>query len=338
MRTDEKTVRWGLLGAGKILDRWMKGALKAQNTEIYAVASRTRQTAEHMAGKWHIPRVMSYDEMIMCPDIDVVYIPVPHTEHKDLALRAMRAGKHVLVEKPACVTAADFEELTACAVQNRVFLMEAVWTRFFPAIAFTLEQIKNGMIGDVRMLQAGFSFRVEDTYQGRLTNPATAGGGLLDVGVYPLHLAHMVFGRAPVTVQGVCARDTDGMHLQVDEQAAFTALYDHGEIAMCNSGIRTETEDTAYIYGTEGYMVLPVFWKARHVILHKGGETRQFDFPVPGGEETDAANGDEGYQFEIDHVNECIRNGLTESPLMPWSATVTVLAQCDSLRRDWGLA
>ena len=131
-----KKIRWGLLGAGIILNRWMQGALQAEGMEIRAIASRTPDSARKMAEKWKIDTVLTYEEMLERDDIDVVDIPVPHTAHKDLAIRAMKAHKHVLVEKPAAVCADDFREMADCARKNDIFLMEADWTYFFPAIEF----------------------------------------------------------------------------------------------------------------------------------------------------------------------------------------------------------
>ena len=333
-RFEGRRIRWGLLGGGKIIDRWMKGALQCEDMEVVAVASRTRKTAEAMADKWQIPRVMTLDEMCSCPEIDAVYIPVPHSAHKELALRAMRAGKAVLVEKPAAVSEKEFDEMVLCARECGVFMMEAAWTRFFPAVEQLCELLREGVIGRVRAVQAAFAFRMDGEWDGRLFDPARAGGGLLDVGVYPLHFAQALFGRAPEGITGFCARDTDDRHIMVDEQAAFTAVYDQGELMMGACGVRTQIPDNAYIYGEDGWFEVPEFWKAQKLIFHKGEETRVFDCPVS---QTVPGMEDEGYQYEIRHMNECLRGGLTESPVVPFSATKCVLAQCDELRRQWGL-
>ena len=328
---NEKKLRWGCLGAGVILDRFLPGAFQDESAEFVAVASRTRETAEKMAAKWRIPRTMTYEEMLASPEIDAVYIPVPHPFHRELAARAAEAGKHILVEKPACVSAEEWRQLSALAREKGVFLMEAVWTRFFPAIAFVKEQLAKGMIGAVRAVQSSFAFRIEE--RGRLTEPEMAGGSLLDVGVYDLHFARMILDKDPVQLKGVAGFDTDGLHLKVDEHAAITALYDRGEIAVMTCAVRTRMPDTAYIYGETGYFELPHFWSADTVKLVKGDRMETFSFPVP---QKDPARPDEGYQFEFRHANECIRKGLTESPVLPHSVTESILTQCDSLRRDWG--
>ena len=330
-----RKIRWGLLGAGVILNRWMQGALQVDDMEICAVSSRTERSARAMAEKWNIPQVMTFEEMLDCGDIDVVYVPVPHDAHKELAIRAMNAGKHVLVEKPAAVCAEDFRQMSECARSNGVFLMEACWTYFFPAIGFVRKCIEEGTIGEVRALNCAFSFRVPDEYEGRLTRPENAGGGLLDVGVYDLHMAQIVYGRDPVSIRGTASINTDHLHLMVDEQAAFIAQYDRGELAVMSSGIRTDMLDTAFIYGTEGYITVPRFWSPDRVQVTREGETAEYSFPV---EQKVQGLKDEGYQYEIRHVNDCIRKGLTQSPVVTHARTLSVLSQCDSLRKDWHLA
>ena len=223
-----KKIRWGLLGAGILLERWMKGFRQVEDAEIAAVASRTRETAERMAGRFGIADALSYDEILKRDDIDIMYIPVPHTAHRELAIRAMEAGYPVLVEKPGAISAAEWRQMEECAKENHVFLMEAVWTRCFPVMQQVLDEIRAGAIGDVRHVEASFAFRVDDAYQGRLTDPARAGGALLDVGIYGLHFAGFIYGKKPQRLLSLAARDTDGLHLQVDEQNVVIGQYDNG--------------------------------------------------------------------------------------------------------------
>lgn len=329
-----RKIRWGLLGAGKILYRWMKGAAQAEDMEIVAVASRTPERARKMAETFGIPEAVSYEEMLAREDIDIVYIPVPHTAHKELALRAMKAGKAVLVEKPAGINAGEFAEMAACAKENHVFLMEAVWTRFFPILEVLESYIGENGIGEIRAIQSNFCSRDEYSKSGRVFDPQQAGGALLDLGVYNLHFVKTLLKKNPVRLMGLASMDTDDLHIKVDEQEACIAQYDKGELAMMCSAVRTAMEDTAYIYGTKGYMVVPRFWKPTMLEIHLDGqvktEKREVSQKIPGIE-------DEGYQYEIRHVNQCLREGLTESPIQTWQETMDILGQCDQLRADWGL-
>lgn len=335
MEPKKKIIRWGILGAGSILNRWIKGAMQVKDMEIAAVASRTMESAEAVAKQYGIPEATSYEELLSREEIDAVYIAVPHSVHKDLALQAMKAGKHVLVEKPAAVNAAEFEEMAACAEQQNVFLMEAVWSRFFPMAERICQCLEQGQIGQVRAIHSAFSFRAEpQDGSGRLFDPNRAGGGLLDVGVYNLHFADMILNKEPVRITGLASFDTDELHLKVDEQASYISLYDKGELAVMTSGIRTEMPDTACIYGTDGYLVVPHFWKPTQMEIHLGEKVYREERMV---EQNVSGIQDEGFQYEIRHVNECIRNGRIESPVMTWKKSLSVLRQCDSLRREWNL-
>jgi predicted dehydrogenase len=333
-----RKIRWGLLGAGQILDRWMNGARQAEDMEIAAVASRTKERAQQMAERYDIPEAITYEEMINRSDIDIVYIPVPHTAHKELAISAMNHGKAVLVEKPAGINAKEHMEMVEAAKRNNVFFMEAAWTRFFPMMEQIRGLIGDEGIGEVRAMSMAFSYRIpDDDKRSRITDPGQAGGGLLDVGVYNLHFAQMILGKNPVELKGIASVDTDDMHIQVDEQAFYIARYDKGELVSMGSGIRTGMEDTAYIYGTKGHLVIPVFWKpTRMQVIMDEDAKRMEEIVHPVLQKVDGIE-DEGYQYEIIHVNECLRAGLKESPVVTWRNSQDVLQQCDTLRAQWGL-
>ena len=256
-----KTIRWGLLGAGQLLERWMKGFWQVEDAQIAAIASRTPERARQMAARFGIREALSYDEILRRDDIDVMYIPVPHPAHKELAIRAMEAGFPVLVEKPAAVSEAEWAEMEACARSHGVFLMEAMWTRFFPLTEQLLALIRAGEIGQLRHVEACFSYRLPDEYRGRATDPAQAGGALLDVGVYGLHFVQFLYGKPPARLLSLASVDTDGLHLQVDEQNVIIGQYDDGALFTVTSAVRTEMPDTARIYGTKGRIELPCFWK-----------------------------------------------------------------------------
>ncbi|MBQ6520465.1 MAG: Gfo/Idh/MocA family oxidoreductase [Anaerolineaceae bacterium] len=326
-----KKIRWGLLGAGVILNDWLNGFHQLEDAQIVGIASRTRETAEKKACQYGISESMTYDEMLSRKDIDAVYIPVPHTAHKELAIRALEAGIAVMVEKPAAVTAADWREMVSCARKNHVFLMEAVWTRCFPAMQSLKKEIDSGIIGDIRCVQSEFCFRIPDDYQGRLTDPMTAGGALLDVGVYNLHFADLVFGHAPLRWASLASIGSDN----VDEQAGYIGQYENGALAILTSAIRTTMVNDGWIYGTKGYIKVPreFYMPDRYEItVDRKTETRHF--PIP--QRVEGIN-DKGYQFEISHMQECLREGLTESPVVTHAMTESVLLQCDILREQWGL-
>ncbi len=329
-----KKIRWGLLGAGNLLNRWMKGFQQVEDAEIAAIASRTPETARQMADRFGIKDRLSYDEILSRDDIDIMYIPVPHQAHRELAVRAMEAGYSVLVEKPAAISEHEWLEMEICAKKHGVFLMEAVWTRFFPVMEKVLNVIHSGVIGDIRHVQATFAYRLPDAYQGRALDPNQAGGALLDVGVYGLHFMKFIYEKMPDRILSLASIDTDHLHLQVDEQNVIIGQFDNGALFTVTSAVRTEMPDTAWIYGTKGHIRLPVFWKPELALITCGQTERRIECPVP-----QKPNGtiDEGYQYEIRHVNECLKNGLLESPVLSHTMTRDVMKMCDEIRKQWGL-
>lgn len=328
-------IRWGLMGAGKIVERWIKGARQLDDMEIVAVASRSQQTAMEAAKKYGIPEAMTYEELAEREDIDVVYIPVPHMAHMQLAILAMEHSKSVLVEKPAAVNARDFQKMIDCARLNNVFLMEAMWTRFFPLVKTIHGLMNEDGIGDVRAVNVAFSSRVPgNMVESRILSPNLAGGGLLDTGVYNLHFCDMIYDKSPVSLTGFATIDSDENHIQVDEQAMYLAKYDKGELASMASGVRTNMIDTAYIYGTKGYIEVPTFWKPTVMNVTINGERSEYKEIVP---LNHVEYADEGFQYEIAHVNECLGQGIKESPVMTLEKSLRILEQCDDLRKQWGL-
>ena len=179
----KKPVRIGIIGTGRIVARWMRDIADVENAVVTAIASRDEQRAREAAEKYGIPKAYGRYESILNGDVcDAVYIATPHHMHLECAMMAMKAGKHVLCEKPIAPTAWQFRQMVECAEENRVFLMEAMWTRFFPVTQEVRRLVQSGEIGEVRMIQADFSFHTPFETQTRMFDPKQAGGGLLDVG------------------------------------------------------------------------------------------------------------------------------------------------------------
>jgi len=331
----EKIIRWGLMGAGAILDRFMLGVMNVDNMEVVAIASRTPESAKRQAEKYNIPEINTYEELVNRDDIDIVYINSIHPAHCDMAIMAMNAKKAVLVEKPAAVNAADFAKMAECAKKNNVFMMEAVWTRFFPIWDKVREVIESGKIGKICMIESAFCFALDkESASSRLLDVNQAGGSLLDVGVYNLNFANIITGKYPKDLSGHAAINTDDNNYGIDEAAAFVLHYDTGELAICKCAVRCNMAETAYIYGTKGNMVIPHFYKPEKVAVSAGREIKLIEDKVP--QRVEGIE-DEGYQFEIMHVNDCLRKGLKESPVVPHSHTMEILRECDNLRSKWGI-
>jgi dihydrodiol dehydrogenase / D-xylose 1-dehydrogenase (NADP) len=317
-------LRWGILGLGNIAKTFAKGLTSTTEGRLVAVGSRTQATAEAFA-KEHGGRAHgSYQALLADPEVDAIYISTPHPQHYEAALQCLRGGKAVLCEKPLAVNAAQASEMVRVARQERRFLMEAMWTRFLPAMVQCRSWLAAGMIGQPRMLHADFGFRCGWDPKSRLLDPASAGGGLLDVGVYAVALSTMVFGSKPRSIKALA-------HLgvtQVDEQAVIVASWEDGALATLSSAVRTETPQAAWIAGTEGRIELPQFWHGKVAILHRPGQ------PALQLEPAFVGN---GYQYQAEEVARCIGKGGIESPLMSHAESVDIANFMDRVRQDIGL-
>lgn len=321
-----KPIRWGICGTGTIANAFAKGLTVLPDATLQAVGSRSRETAGRFARKHGAKRAhATYEALAADPEVDVVYIASPHSCHKDNTLLFLDAGKPVLCEKPFALNRAQAETMVARARGRNLFLMEAMWTRFLPAVAAVRKLLDEGAIGEVRMVQADFGFRTEWEAGNRILDPCYGGGSLLDVGVYCVALASMVYRRPPCTLTSQAFIGETG----VDEQAALLLGYDHGALAVLSCAVRTETPQEAWIMGTEGMVQLHApFWCARKATLHRPGRKPRTLAPRFEGN---------GYNYEAAAVHACLRQGLLESPLMPLDETLAILDVMDRARTHWGL-
>lgn len=324
-----KTFRWGILGTGNIAAKFATCLGVCDNAILHAVGSRNQESADTFGNRFNVPvRHASYTALANDPDVDVVYVATPHSLHKDNTILCLRAGKAVLCEKPFTLNVQEAEETFAVARETGQFLMEGMWTRFFPAIQHMEQWIAAGAIGEPRMVQASFGFRMDYSDRGRLWDPALGGGSLLDVGVYPITLASIAFQDPPATVCGLAHLSDRG----VDEQAAFVLKYLGGRLAVLASAVRTATIRDAFIYGEEGMIqVHAPFWQPDTVTLipAKGSSQPPASFEEP----LESL----GFEYEIREVMRCLDAGLAECPAMPHRRTLEIMATMDMLREQWDM-
>jgi predicted dehydrogenase len=234
------------------------------------------------------------------------------------------AGKAVICEKPFAMNAGQAQEMIDLARAKKVFLMEAMWTRYFPVMARVRELLAEETIGDVSLVQCDFGFRTNFNPQHRLFAPPLGGGALLDVGIYPTSFASMVLGK-PETVTGMARMGETG----VDEDTALLFKYADGALAQLSCAIRTETPQIAVINGTKGRITVHRrWWKPEALTLEIHGQDAQvIDLPPTGN----------GYNYEAAEVGRCLRAGLLESEVMPLDETLTIMHTLDEIRAQWGL-
>ncbi|NJO05538.1 MAG: Gfo/Idh/MocA family oxidoreductase, partial [Chloroflexaceae bacterium] len=255
----------------------------------------------------------------------VIYIATPHPLHYPDSLLCLQAGKAVLCEKPFTLNAREAADLIAYARQHQLFLMEAMWTRFLPVMAEVRRLLAVGAIGTVQMVEADFGFWAPYQMKSRLFDPALGGGALLDVGVYPLALASMVFGEQPQRIESVAKMGQTG----VDEQSAAMLSYRGGGVAFILAATRTRTDQTATITGTAGSIHLPARWWCgqRLVLAQHGQRAEVIRAPMVGN----------GYSHEAIAVREAIQAGRIESDIMPLDETLGLLETMDTIRAQWGM-
>ncbi len=319
-----KPIRWGILGAGNIARKFARDLAITPGASLAAVATTSPERGASFAAEFKPQRVCaSYEQLADDPEVDVVYIASRNHVHAENARLMLEHGKPVLCEKPFTINAAQLRALIALARHQKLFLMEAMWTRFFPAMKRARTLLESGAIGAVKTMTADFGFLGGNDPQSRLLNPALGGGALLDVGVYVISLAYHAFGR-PVAVSGQAVMTSTG----VDEQFAATLQFPGGRLAMLSAAVNANTSKRAVFYGAEGSLTIEApLWKPHTLTVQpedKPAET--LNFAYPGG----------GYQFEILEVMECLRLGRLECALMPLDESLAIMETMDSLRASWG--
>lgn len=319
-------VRWGILGTGRIAGVFAEGLSYLDDAQLVAVGSRNAESAATFGDRFGIPRRhTSYEALAADPEVDIIYVATPHALHRENSLLCLNHGKPVLCEKPFTINATEAAEVIATARDHGLFLMEAMWTRFLPLATRLRELLAAGAIGDLRMVTSDFGFRTSVNPRSRLFDPALGGGGLLDVGVYTVSLASMVFGATPERIATLADLGSTG----IDEQAAMILGYSGARMAVLWTAVRTTTPMETTIMGSDGMIrIHPPSWRAASMTVSRAGQdAEELTLPFAGN----------GYQYEAAEAMRCLRAGLTESPIMPLDETLAIMRTMDSIRNQWGL-
>lgn len=325
MTQTQTPIRWGILGTGSIADKFTTGLTFLPDAEIAAVGSRTQEGADKFGERFGIPRRhASYAALANDPDVDVIYVSTPHPFHGVNTILCLQAGKAVLCEKPFALNAGEVAEMIATARERKLFLMEAMWSRYYPAQVRARELLAAGAIGEPQILNADLGFSTRFNPAGRLFDPELGGGALMDVGVYPVSLASMIFGE-PTDVTARAHMGETG----VDERAAMILSYPGGRFAVLYTATRTNTPHEAIILGSEGMLRIGLDWhKPNRLILSKPGQPDEIiELPFEGN----------GYNYEAAEVMACLRAGKLESDIMPLDESLAILRTLDTIRGQWGL-
>ncbi|MCW2805330.1 MAG: putative oxidoreductase [Propionibacteriaceae bacterium] len=308
----DQDVRWAIVGPGRIAAKVVEDFVHVAGARVVGAASRSADRARAFADEHGLERAYgSYAEVMADDDIDVLYIATPHPQHRSIAVAALRAGKAVLVEKTFTATVAGAEEVIDTAREQGVFAMEAMWTRFQPAIVAARELIANGAIGEVRQLQADLGVDRPYDPNDRLFDPAQGGGAMLDLGVYLVSLAQHFLGN-PDRVTATGSLTQTG----VDAEAGLLLSYADGRAATLLGSLKHHSPGSARLVGTGGWIdIQPRFHHPRTITLTRtGAGPETITRPPLGG----------GYSHELIEVTECVRAGRTESAVMPLADTLAV--------------
>ncbi|MGB5429545.1 Gfo/Idh/MocA family protein [Eudoraea sp.] len=320
----KEKIRWGIVGLGNIAQKFADDLKLLADGELTAVASRDIQKANRFR-EFNKARYAfgSYQELFNCSEVDVVYIATPHTSHAELSIMAMNAGRNVLCEKPMGINRGEVEKMIACARMNKVFLMEALWSRFNPSIKKVKELVDEGSIGDIKYLRADFSFYALDRDEkGRLLNPALAGGSLLDIGIYPIFLAYLILGYPEKILTSSKLYKTG-----VDIQTSMIFEYSNAQ-AVLYSGLSSNSEMKAEISGSEGTIYLAPRWhEAQEYSVEKNDKVEKVQLPTRG----------KGYEYEIEEVHQCLRNGRIESDSWTLKNSTDLIRIMDDIRKQTGV-
>jgi len=316
-----KKIKWGILGAGRIAEKFVSDLAYVSNGEALAVVSQTEGKAEAFANKYGIQKVYSsYAQFVQDPEIDAVYIATPHNFHFEQTKLCLENKKAVLCEKAVTVNLQQLSELQHLATQNNVFYMEAMWTYFLPTMRKAKEWIDAGKIGEVNTIKAEFGFKAPFDAQNRVFNPHLAGGALLDIGIYPIAFS-LFFAKGKVKqIASIAKMGTT----QIDEENALSILFETGELAVLNSSVLVALHNDGYIYGSKGFIHLPYFWRGSKAVLNSDSETIAFE------DKREAW----GYNFEAQHVGEMLLQGKTQSQVVSFEHSRELMSVMDIVREQ----
>lgn len=322
-------IRWGILGAGRIARKFASDLSLVQDSILTAVASRNGDKAREFAGDFNITHVhSSYEEIVRNAEVDVIYIATPHSHHYEHTKLCLEHGKAVLCEKAFAVNTKQAKEMIRLARSRKIFLMEALWTKFLPHYNKLQELLAANITGDVQSVIINFGFRPAEPVPQRLFDPELAGGTMLDIGIYNVFMAMSVLGK-PDYIDAYMTPAATG----IDEQCAVLFRYNNGAMAQLFSSFTTNLPTEAEISGPDGRIKLTTrFYAPESTIEFYPGKPDSMQ-PISFTKDSEGF----GYQYEARHVVECLRQGLTESPVMTHNDTLELMEVLDEIRRKAGI-
>ena len=314
----------GIVATGWIAEKAAITLNALDNCEAYAVGSRKRETAEAFATKWGISKAYgSYSELIADPDVDLLYIATPHSHHFDVTREAILAGKPCLVEKAFMANARQTKEILDLAHEQGVFLAEAIWTRYQPAVAIIRDLIRSGRIGEPHLITATLGYSMGE--KPRIMRPDLCGGALLDLGIYALNFTRMFTDAEILSIDGQCIKSSTGMDLT----NAITIILQNGMLANLQSSAQCVGDNIGVIAGTEGNLIIDNINNPQTVTVNGPDRTYVETIHLP--------KQITGYEYQFLACRQALIDGLKEPREMPHAETLYMMQLMDDLRRKWGV-
>lgn len=322
--TENHTLRVGIIGTGWIAEKAAITLNGLTACQAYAVGSRTTGKAEAFAAKWNIPKAYgSYEALIADEEVDLLYIGTPHSHHYDVTRQALLAGKPCLVEKAFMANRRQAEAVIRLARQRKVFLAEAIWTRYQPVVQTVQELISSGRIGTPRLVTATLGYSMGE--KPRIMRPDLCGGALLDLGVYALNFVRMFFPASIVSMQGQCVKSSTGMDLT----NAITLTLSDGLLANLQSSAACVGDNIGVIAGTDGNLIIDNINNPQKITVNTRNRVFVEEILVP--------RQITGYEYEFLACRDALIEGLLEPRQMPLDETLYIMELMDELRRKWGV-
>ena len=314
----------GILGAGSIAHKMAATISLMEGIEVYAVASRSLKKAEEFAKQYQIPKAYAdYRAMAKDPSVDLVYIATPHSHHYAHVKLCLEQGRHVLCEKAFMINSSQAKEAVKLAKEKNLLLAEAIWTRYMPSRSIIRKAVESGMIGEVTSLTANLGYVIKN--KERLVRSDLGGGALLDLGVYPVNFALMVFGDDYAEVSAEAVLSGQG----VDLQNSITLKWKDGRMAVLHSNMQALTDRRGIIYGDKGYIQVENINNCEEIRVFDLERKMTACYQVP-----EQIN---GYEYQVLSCMKAIKEGKVECPEMPHSETLRVMRLLDHIRNQWGM-
>jgi predicted dehydrogenase len=322
----EKVYRWGFVGAGGMARHQAQDLAYSPRNRVYGVVSRTTESAQAFADQFGARVFASLEAMLSDEDIDLIYISTPNNWHCPQAKLALEAGKPVLCEKPFTLNAMELQDLVRIARQNKVFLMEAMWIRYLPAVARFRELLNEDALGKIQRVQASFHLNLPVNPLGRIYNLELGGGSLLDVGIYPISFVSLVTKQQPAQIESQAQFADTG----VDTNFSANFGYSDGIQATVAAGVDGQRTGGLVVEGEAGKIRVEDYrsWKLRQLNIEiRDRQPETLDFPIVG----------TGYSYQADEVARCLDGGLLESSVMPLDESMSIMQTLDRIREQWHL-